>query len=102
MEQHPSASASPVIRCYGMDSGWRIVETVRRRVEGTTNLAYSMFVPVMQASPGALSAAVTWNDNVEPSAACVRIYVHDQDGMIQEWARTGDCTFEPRSVPPLL
>jgi len=102
MEYYPGVGASPVIRCYSMDSGWRIVETVLRRRERHVNWAYSMFVPVVEASLDALVAAVAWNDSEGPSAACVRIYVHNQDGMIQEWVKTGDCKFEPGAVPPLL
>jgi hypothetical protein len=102
MEYYPGFGVSPVIRCYGMDPGWCIVETVLRRREGPVSWGYSMIVPVVQASRGALSAAVAWNDNVEPSAEYVRIYVHDQDGMIQEWVKTGDSRFEPGAVPPLL
>jgi len=102
MEYYPGAGASPVIRCYGMDPGWRIVETVLRRREGPLSWGYSMFVPVLEASLGAQCAAVAWNDSVGPSAACVRIYIHNRDGMIQEWAKTGDCEFELGAVPPLL
>lgn len=90
-----------VMRAYVLDGGWRVNETIIRTRDGPMTWGFSPFVPVVQATAGSQTAVVAWNDDAQGNG-CVRLYVHDGNGLVQEWIRTGESRFEPGAVPVLL